>query len=132
MTKMTHVVAYPILFIFVFDQSWQGLVLKFMKKKSFLGIFSRLGFFHSVFGQVRVWFISELHEMMKVSHIVAFPIVFLYFLIGMEDCWNLWKMILFKCFLPLWSVSSRLWASLGANHSLFYKNKESVLCLLSK
>ena len=50
--------------------------------------------------------------------------------VGMEDCWSLWKMILFKYFLPLWFVSSRFWAGLGADHTLFYKNKKSVLWLI--
>ena len=105
---------------------------KIYEKWSFLGIFSRLGCFSPVFGKVKVCFVSALHETMKVSHAIAFPIVFLYFLIevSMEDCWSLWKMILFKYFLRLWSVSSRFWAGLGADHTLFYKNKESVLWLI--
>ena len=31
MTKMTHVVAYAMVFIFVFDRGYQGLVIKFTK-----------------------------------------------------------------------------------------------------
>lgn len=118
-------------FLFRFWSRLSRISNQIYEKWSFLGIFSRLGCFPPVYGKVKVWFISELHEIMKVPHVVAFPIVFLYFLIevGMEDCWSLWKMILFKYFLPLWFVSSRFWAGLGADHTLFYKNKESVLWL---
>ena len=101
MTKMTHAVAYPMVFFFFrFWSKFARTSTKIHEKRSFLGIFSRFGCLSPVFEQIRVWFISELHEMMKVSHAVAFPIIFFYFLIrfGMEDCWNLWKMILLKCF----------------------------------
>ena len=44
-----------------------------------LSIFSRLGPFPQIFGQVKEWLILELCEMIKVpTHIVACPMVFLF------------------------------------------------------
>ena len=41
-----------------------------------LSIFSRLGPFSQVFGQVKEWDMLELHEMIRVSYLVACPMVF--------------------------------------------------------
>ena len=49
------------------------------EKGSFSGIFSSLGLFSQVFMQVRDWLILELHEMIRVPHIVTFPILFILF-----------------------------------------------------
>ena len=48
------------------------------EKLSFLGIFSCLGCFLPVFGKVKVWLMSELHEKKEVSLVVAFPIFFFF------------------------------------------------------
>ena len=42
----------------------------------FFSIFRRLGLFPQVYGQVKEWFILELHEMIRVFHVVVFPIDF--------------------------------------------------------
>ena len=47
-------------------------------KCSILSIFSRLGSFRQIFGQVKKWLTLELCEMIKVPHIVACPMVFLF------------------------------------------------------
>ena len=47
-------------------------------KCSMLSIFSCLGSFLQIFGQVKEWLISELCEMIKVTHIVACPMDFLF------------------------------------------------------
>ena len=68
---------------------------------------------------------------MKVPLVVAFPIVFFKFSDRGRHggLLKLMKNDTFKYFLPLWPVFSRFWAGLGADHTLFYKNKESVLWL---
>ena len=48
-------------------------------KWSFSGIFSRLIPFPQVFGQVKEWIMIELHQIIRLPHIVAFPIVFILF-----------------------------------------------------
>ena len=47
-----------------------------LRKMIISGTFSRLGPFSQVLGQVKEWDILELHEMMKVSHLVGCPMVF--------------------------------------------------------
>ena len=54
-------------------------------KCSILSILSRLGSFPQIFGEVKEWLILELCEMIKVPHIVACPMVFLFWRI--EDLW---------------------------------------------
>ena len=49
------------------------------KKRSFVSIFSGLGYFIQAFRQVKEWFILELHEMIRVPHVVACIIVFVFF-----------------------------------------------------
>ena len=41
-----------------------------------LSIFRSFGPFPRVYGQVKEWFILELHEMIRVLHVVVFPIDF--------------------------------------------------------
>ena len=63
---------------------------------------------------------------MKVPLVVAFPIVFFLFSDRGRHggLLKLMKNDTFKYFLPLWPVFSRFWAGLGADHTLFYKNKQ--------
>ena len=60
------------------------------EKWSFCSVFSRLGNFPQVFRQVKEWRLLELHEVIRVHHIVAFPIVFLLF------CLRSWQGRVFK------------------------------------
>ena len=48
-------------------------------KNNFFRVFSRLGLFPQVFLQLKEWFILELHEMIRVPHLVACPIIFILF-----------------------------------------------------
>ena len=50
-----------------------------MKSDHFFSIFSRFGLFPQAFEQVNEWPISKLHEMIRVLHVVVFPIVFILF-----------------------------------------------------
>ena len=49
------------------------------EKWSFFGVFSRLGLFPQVFGQVKEWLMFKLHKIIRVSDVVAYPIVFVLF-----------------------------------------------------
>ena len=46
--------------------------------------------------------------------------------VSMEQSSGLWKMVGFKYFLPLWSVSSRIWAGHRKDHPMFSKNWNSM------
>ena len=72
------------------------------EKLSFSCIFSRLGSFPHVFGQLKEWFLLELLEMMKASHVVVCSIVFVWLcnLGGMGECSMLKERVNFKSFLP--------------------------------
>ena len=67
---MSHGAACPIIFILFYDRSWQGEVLKLMKD-FFFSISSRFGQFLEIFGQVKEWFMLELHGMIIVPHVAA-------------------------------------------------------------
>ena len=45
-------------------------------KMIFLNIFTWLGSFPYVFGTVKEWLTLELHEMITVTHVLAFPLDF--------------------------------------------------------
>ena len=79
MLRVSHAVTCTIVFILFYDQDGQGGESKVMKNDLFFSIFSHLGPFSLVFGQVKEWLILELHEMIKTSLVVAFPIVFILF-----------------------------------------------------
>ena len=42
--------------------------------------------------------------------------------VGMKDCSNSWKMIIFKYFQPFCSVSSEFWVGPGADYDVFREN----------
>ena len=50
-------------------------------KWSFFGVFSRLGPFLQVFGQVKEWLILKLDEMIRIPHVVACPMNLICFVI---------------------------------------------------
>ena len=56
-----------------------GRSAKTYEQRSFLGIFSRLCPFSQVFLQVKEWLMLELHDMIKASHVVTFPVLFVLF-----------------------------------------------------
>ena len=66
-------------FYFVF---WARLVersVQSYEKWSFFTVFSHLGPFPQDFGQAKQWLIWELHEMIRVLHVVACSITFILF-----------------------------------------------------
>ena len=77
-----HAHAFPIVSILFYVCDWQGGVLKVIRndfKKSFYKYFYQLGLFPQVFSQVNEWPILELYEMIRVSHVVVCPVVFILF-----------------------------------------------------
>lgn len=64
MIIVLHIVACTIIFILFDDRDWLGGVLRLMKNVHFLVFFV-------VFGQVKEWFMLELHGMIIVPHVVA-------------------------------------------------------------
>ena len=82
--NMLDLVLCPTVFIFLFDEGQQGKFIKsykaqIYKKLSFTGFFTRLGTFPQVFRHVKMWLILELHEIIRVSHLVTCPVVFILF-----------------------------------------------------
>ena len=63
------------------------------EKSLILSICRRLGRFPKVFGQVKEWLIMELQKIIRLSHVVACPIVFF-----SEECSKLWKWSFFSVF----------------------------------
>ena len=49
------------------------------EKLSFVSVFSRLGPFPQVSGQVKKWLMLELQKIIRMSHVVPCPIVFILF-----------------------------------------------------
>ena len=89
-----------------------GRRAKTCRKLSLLGIFSRLGSFPQVLGQTKRCPILELHEILKLPHVVAFTIFFYFLLWSSSTCriaqtYEKWPFL--KHFQPMWSVSSRFW-----------------------
>ena len=74
---MLHGVWCPIVFSLFYDRDGHGGVFKVMKNDHFFSIFSRFGLFPQVFSQVNELPILELHETVRVQHLVACPIVFI-------------------------------------------------------
>ena len=79
--KVLHLVTCPIVFILFDNPDSQESVLKVMKNDHFFSIFSHLGSFPQVFGEVKEWLMLELHKIIRVSHEVACPIVFFFFIL---------------------------------------------------
>ena len=71
--RVSNVAACPVVFILFYDRDGQGGVFKGVKNEK---IFSHLGPFPDVFGQVSELLILELHENMRVLHAVVPPIDF--------------------------------------------------------
>ena len=86
--RVIHVVVCPVVFVLFDDPDWQGKSAPNYEKWSFFTIFSRLGLSPQVFGEFNEWLMLDLHKTIRVSHVVAIPIVFFYFIskIGREEC----------------------------------------------
>ena len=79
MIRVLHIVQCPIIFILFFDSFWQRGLLKVMKNDQILSIFIHFGHFPQVFGQVNKQLILKVHEMVRVLHVVARPILLIFF-----------------------------------------------------
>ena len=58
---------------------------KLYEKSLILSVFTRLGHFPEVFGQIKEWLMLELPKIIRVSHVVAWTIVFILFY---EQSWQ--------------------------------------------
>ena len=78
--RVSHVDACPIAFILFYERSWQEEVLRFMKNDQFLVFLAVWVLFPMFMGRLMYgWSIIKLHEMIKVLHVVACPIIFTLF-----------------------------------------------------
>ena len=74
---MSCLVAFPIVFTLFYDPGRQAGMLKLMKKAQIL-VLVAVWVFLQVFGQVKGWIILKMYEMIRVQHIFAFPVVFIF------------------------------------------------------
>ena len=75
---MLHVVACLIAFLLFYEGGWQEGVFKVMKNDCFLVFLAVWVLFPKFLGRCRSS-LNQLHETITLSHIVAFPIVFILF-----------------------------------------------------
>ena len=68
---MSQLAVCAIIFTLFYERDRQGEVFKVMTNASFFSAFSRLGSFSQVFGKVKEWLILELHEIIRVPHLVS-------------------------------------------------------------
>lgn len=105
--------ACAVFLILFYDRNWQGEVLKFMKD-FFFSIFSRFGQFPEIFGQVKKWFMLELHGMIIVPHVVACLMDFNLFSDRVQQPGVLrpTKNDHFQIFLAVWILFLKFWGRL--------------------
>ena len=77
--RVSDAVACRIDFILLRDRGRQGGVLKLTRNCSVLSIYSRLGCFPQVFGQVTKCLRLKLHKMISILHETACPMDFIFF-----------------------------------------------------
>ena len=75
MIRVPHVVACPMDFNLLYDRDQQGGMLKPTKVDRF-SVFLAVRILFSSFGQVKGWDILEMHEMIRISYLVACPLAF--------------------------------------------------------
>ena len=82
---------------------------KTYEKWSFLGVFSCLNHFPQFSGQVKEWFLLKLNEMIRISHVVECPIVFVLLCnLGWQGgVLKLMKNAQLWIFLTVWELSSK-------------------------
>ena len=99
MRRVPHEVAFSIFFIL-----WAKLAgrsVQNYEKWSFYSVVIRLSPFSQVFEQIKKWLTLQLHKIIRVSYLVAFPFFFFFSSMGevwSEECSKLWKMIIFLVF----------------------------------
>ena len=98
MRRVPHEVAFSIFFIL-----WAKLAgrsVQNYEKWSFYSVVIRLSPFPQVFEQIKKWLTLQLHKIIRVSYLVAFPFFFFSSMseVWSEECSKLWKMIIFLVF----------------------------------
>ena len=99
MRRVSHEVAFSIFFIL-----WAKLARRSVQnyeKWSFYSVVIRLSPFPQVFEQIKKWLTLQLHKIIRVSYLVAFPFFFFFSFMGGgwgEEGSKLWKMIIFLVF----------------------------------
>ena len=80
------------------------------------------------FRYMKTWLILELHEIVRASHVVTCPIGFiLLWDIGRhEEVLKLCTLVSFTYFLPFCSIYSWFCEGPGVDHTVLYKNCESM------
>ena len=91
-TKLLAVLC-PMVFIFLFDGGRQVAVLKFMKNDHFYPILVVWLLFLKILDISRIWFILELHEMIRVSQLDAWSDAFI---LLFDLCWKVGVLKLMK------------------------------------
>ena len=74
-----HIAPCAIVFILLYDGDLAGRSTQTYEKWSFFSVFSCLGPFPQIFAQFKGWLKLKLHKIIKDSHVVACPIVFVLF-----------------------------------------------------
>ena len=116
--RVLYAVACPIvLFCFMIEIGREECT-NLWKMNNF-NIFSRLGFFPHVFGQVKEWLMLKFHKIRKVSLVFACPVVFLWFYErgGQKGVLKVMKGNHFLVFLAVWVLFPK-----------FFGRKRSDLC----
>ena len=81
MIRVPHEVAFPVIFLFVLWSRLAGRSAQTYERYSVSSIFSRLGPFPHVFGQVKCLLMLKLHKIKYMAHIVACHILFFYIIL---------------------------------------------------
>ena len=117
MIRVLHAGWYPIAFVLFYGQYWQEGVLKLMESGHIFSIFSHFGYFPQVLCQVKEWLILELHEMIRLLRVVAFPIVFILFYgrNWQEGVFKVMKNDHFFVFLAVWVLFPKFLGRLKGN-----------------
>ena len=76
MIRVSHVIAFPVVFVLLRDLIWHGGVLKQYENWSIFSIFARCGPFSQDFGQVLGQIILSFVKIVRVCCIFSCPILF--------------------------------------------------------
>ena len=77
--RMLHIVVCPIVFLLFYERGWQRGVFKVMKNDLFLVFLVIWVLFSKFLGMFKGWLMIQLHKIIRASHAIGCPIVFLLF-----------------------------------------------------
>ena len=117
MIKMSDLVFFPMVLIFLSNGGRQGGALKFIKMIINRFFFSVLVIFLKVFRYVKKWLTLELHEMINVSNLVAYPVVFI-LLCGLQRNVDVLKITKNTQFLDVWVIFPKFMGRLRSDLSV--------------